>query len=70
MALKNDLKNPPKLFDNKILRLRDVAQMLGYSEAHVYRLVQQKKIPYRKKGKNLFFFEKELFDWLDEGDFK
>lgn len=54
-------------FDNKILRIEQVADTLGFSKDHVYRLVSQKKIPFRKKGKTLFFMSKEIFDWVDQG---
>lgn len=54
-------------FHNKILRVEQVATILGYSKDHVYRLVSQKKIPFRKKGKTLFFMSQEIFDWVNQG---
>jgi excisionase family DNA binding protein len=57
----------PKLFDNRIMRIEQVAEMLQFSKWHIYRLVSQNKIPFRKKGKTLFFIEREIFDWLNEG---
>ena len=56
-----------KFFDNKILRVEQVAKILGYSKDHIYRLVNQKKIPFRKKGKTLFFMSQEIFDWVNDG---
>lgn len=44
----------------QILRLKDLAIMLGYSESHVYRMVNNKEIPFYKKGKTLFFSRKKL----------
>lgn len=55
---------PPKLFSNRILRVNEVATMLSYSTWHIYRLVNQNKIPFYKKGKTLFFMEDEILDWL------
>jgi len=56
-----------KFFDNKILRVEQVATILGFSKDHIYRLVNQKKIPFRKKGKTLFFMSQEIFDWVNDG---
>lgn len=55
------------LFDKKILRVQQVADLLGFKKDHIYRLVNQKKLPYRKKGKTLFFMEHEIVDWVDQG---
>jgi excisionase family DNA binding protein len=60
-------KSNPLLFENKILRIDDVAKMLSLSKAHIYRLTSQKKIPFRKRGKTLFFMEHEIFDWVNQG---
>jgi excisionase family DNA binding protein len=54
------------LFDNKILRVEQVAEMLQFSKWHIYRLVNQDKIPFYKKGKTLFFMSAEIFEWLQE----
>lgn len=56
-----------KFFENKILRVEQAARILGYSKDHIYRLVNQKKIPFRKKGKTLFFMSQEIFDWVNDG---
>jgi excisionase family DNA binding protein len=55
------------LFFNQILSVEQVAKVLGYSKDHIYRLVNQKKIPFRKKGKTLFFMSQEIFDWVNDG---
>ena len=62
-------------FFNKIIwRVDDVAEFLGVSVGHVYNLVLASKqmrrgsgIPYRKRGKLLYFLPNEIFDWIDEG---
>jgi excisionase family DNA binding protein len=53
-------------FDNKILRVEQVAEMLQFSKWHIYRLVNQDKIPFYKKGKTLFFMSAEILEWLQE----
>ena len=57
------------LFLKPILRIDEVAFILGHSKAHVYRLTSQKRIPFRKKGKTLFFMSKEIFDWVNNEGF-
>jgi excisionase family DNA binding protein len=65
--IENEHKDAQKFFDNKILRVEQVAKILGFSKDHIYRLVNQKKIPFRKKGKTLFFMSQEIFDWVNDG---
>ena len=66
MSKNKKLESTP-LFDNQILRVEQVAQMLQFSKWHIYRLVNQNKIPFYKKGKTLFFMSKEIFEWIDQG---
>ena len=67
MMKSNNVMSAKPLFSIQILRVEQVAEMLGYSKWHVYRLVNQKKIPFRKKGKTLFFMSQEIFDWVNQG---
>jgi len=66
--------NERMLFNKQIWRISDVAEFLGISEGHIYNLVskshktRKKTIPYRKKGKLLFFKPSEILEWIDEGD--
>jgi excisionase family DNA binding protein len=53
-------------FDNQILRVEQVATMLQFSKWHIYRLVSQNKIPFKKKGKTLFFMSAEIRKWVEE----
>lgn len=55
------------LFDKKILRFDEVVSVLGFSKSHVYKLTSQKKIPFYKKGKTLFFKSDEIVEWINEG---
>jgi excisionase family DNA binding protein len=61
-------KNKELFFDNKIMRVEQVADMMSFSKWHIYRLVNQNKIPYYKKGKTLFFMSAEIFEWVKEKD--
>lgn len=67
---KNKAVRLPKketFFDNQILRVEQVADMLQFSKWHIYRLVNQNKIPSYKKGKTLFFMKAEIIEWINEG---
>lgn len=55
------------LFDKPILRIEDVADLLGFKKSQIYRLTSQNKIPFRKKGKTLFFMSQEIYDWVNDG---
>ena len=41
------------------------AQILGKSEAATYQDVARRKIPFRRLGRHVYFFEEELFEYLD-----
>jgi excisionase family DNA binding protein len=36
-------------------------------EQTIYRLVRQKKIPFHKQGRKLYFYKSELNDWIKSG---
>lgn len=55
-----------QIFENQILRVEQVAEILNFSKWHIYRLVSQNKIPFKKKGKTLFFISNEIIDWINE----
>ncbi len=59
--------NTTPIFDNQILRVEQVAELLQFSKWHVYKLVNKRKIPFRKRGHALFFLSQEIFDWINEG---
>lgn len=55
------------LFDIQIWRVDDVAGFLKCSKGHVYNLVNQRRIPFRKRGKMLFFLPTEILEWIEVG---
>ena len=63
---KNDKVKSGLIFDNQILRVEQVAEMLQFSKWHIYRLVSQNKIPFSKKGKTLFFMSAKILEWIEE----
>lgn len=67
MPKKAKVQSSPTLFHNQILRIEEVAKILGHSKSTIYKLTSQKKIPFRKKGKTLYFMSQEIFDWVNNG---
>ena len=59
-------ENNNQFFDNRILRVEQVAEMLQFSKWHVYRLANQNDLPSYKKGKTLFFMSDEILEWIKE----
>lgn len=67
MSENQNLQLRVNIFEIPILRVEQVAQMLQVSKWHIYRLVSQKKIPFKKRGKTLFFMRQEIEDWVNQG---
>jgi len=45
----------------------DAAKIINLSKPTIYGLVHKNKIPYRKKGKRLYFLKSELIAWINSG---
>jgi excisionase family DNA binding protein len=54
------LKSEPE----RPILIDEAAEMLGYSRSHLYTLCRNKKIPFVKKGRWLYFYVSELNQWL------
>lgn len=44
-----------------------VAEITGKSKATLYRYTAQGLIPCYKRGKSIYFFEDEIYDWIKRG---
>ena len=53
--------------DDKILSVIEVAELLGLAKATIYTKVNRKELPHMKRGKNLYFSEKEINEYLKGG---
>ena len=47
----------------KFLDVKEAAALLKISRRTLYSLVEQRRIPYRKAGRRVLFFESELIEW-------
>lgn len=58
---------PPKtaLDKRKLLGVRDVSELTGYSVPHIYLLARNGTIPARKIGHAVRFVQSDLDEWID-----
>ena len=50
---------------DKLLKVRDIANIIGCSSNKAYRLIHTKGFPYIKIGKNYYIKPEKLNEWLD-----
>jgi len=49
----------------KLLGVEEAAEMLGRTTHAVYRLVERRRLPYKKDGRRLLFVESELKAFIE-----
>ena len=49
------------------MNIDEAAAFLKKPKSSIYQLTSARQIPFSKVGKPLFFFKKDLLDWLEEG---
>lgn len=54
----------------ELLTIEDAAKFLSLSVATIYTKVCKNEIPVNKQGKRLYFYKKELLDWIKLGRIK
>jgi len=55
---------------DEVLKVKEVAELLGLSEATIYRLVNSGKIPGKKVGRMWRFSKKVIDNWFEKGHFE
>ena len=65
-AMQNQLQQKPEP-SVAFLNVEQAAEFIGITKATLYRKCSGKLIPYNKKGKRLYFDQKELIKWLKSG---
>lgn len=58
---------PQQTEHRKPLNLDEVATLLDKSVSTIYAMTSEKRIPYRKRGNRLYFFEDEIMQWIEQG---
>lgn len=61
------LGNTGQRQERRLLTLDDVATLLNKSSSTIYAMTSDKRIPYHKRGNNLYFFENEIIAWIEQG---
>ena len=59
--------NAPQPEEDKILTIREAAEILHLTVPTVYGLVQPSEVPVCERGKRLYFYEQELVSWIMSG---
>jgi predicted DNA-binding transcriptional regulator AlpA len=57
-----------QLFNIRIWSIDDVSLITGFSKGTIYNKTSKKEIPFRKRGKRLFFISDEIVNWIEEGE--
>lgn len=65
--LLQEIKLNNNVAEDEILTVSDAAKLLKLSVATVYTKVCRNEIPANKQGKRLYFYRKELLDWIKSG---
>ncbi|HPS50912.1 MAG TPA: helix-turn-helix domain-containing protein [Bacteroidales bacterium] len=59
--------NTPQPEEDKLLTIREAAEILHLSVPTIYGLVQRSEVPVCKRGKRLYFSKQELIEWIMSG---
>ena len=57
----------PALDDDQMMTMDEACQFIGKKRSTMYSLTSERRIPYRKRGNKLYFFKKELVEWIQSG---
>lgn len=63
-CVNHEMCGAESLFDKLIWTIDEVCRFTAYKKGTVYNLVSNGNIPYRKRGKRLFFIPNEILSWL------
>ena len=61
-----DSSSPTK-DDDQMMTMDEACQFIGKKRSTMYSLTSERRIPYRKRGNKLYFFKKELVEWIQSG---
>lgn len=56
--------------EDDITNVKGAAKILDSTSGTIYNLVHERRIPYHKQGKKLYFFKSELLEWIKNGKHK
>ena len=53
--------------DDQMMTMDEACKFIGKKRSTVYALTSERRIPFRKRGNKLYFFKKELLEWIESG---
>ena len=53
--------------EEQIMTLDEACRFIGKKRSTMYSLTSERRIPFRKRGNKLYFFKKELVEWIQSG---
>ena len=53
--------------DDQMMTMEEACLFIGKKRSTMYSLTSERRIPYRKRGNKLYFFKKELVEWIQSG---
>jgi len=59
---------PPHTESDHIMTIGGAAELLHKKVETIRKYVRERKIPFSRKGKSLYFFRHQLMDWVSEGE--
>ena len=52
---------------NQMMTMDEACKFIGKKRSTMYSLTSERRIPFRKRGNKLYFFKKELVEWIQSG---
>ncbi|UUW08455.1 helix-turn-helix domain-containing protein [Flavobacterium plurextorum] len=65
--LQENILHSTTVVEDELLTVSEAAKLLKLSVATVYTKVCRNEIPANKQGKRLYFYRKELLEWIKSG---
>ena len=53
--------------ENQMMTMDEACKFIGKKRSTMYSLTSERRIPFRKRGNKLYFFKKELVEWIQSG---
>ncbi len=65
--IKKAIAQPESSTDDAYMTIDETAKLINLAKSSVYGLVHQKKIPFHKVGKKLYFSKVSVLEWIKNG---
>lgn len=63
----SDIKGKPSASEEGPIDIHEAAKIIGKSIPTLYGYVHRNLIPHMKRGQRLYFYRKELLQWIESG---